>query len=113
MLERLGVELVITHLDNPEMERLLRAHGVIDDTHCACAPPTAHESLQLSHLNTACVRFKNMDWVLGCFILELCPALGLARRVHIFGASWAGGGDCVCCVIAVPSLESACKAGTG
>lgn len=37
MLERLGVELVITHLDNPEMERLLRAHGVIDDTHCACA----------------------------------------------------------------------------
>ena len=43
MLERLGVELVITHLDNPEMERLLRAHGVIDDTHCACVPTNPSE----------------------------------------------------------------------
>ncbi|BDA44720.1 Uncharacterized protein C24H6.11c [Coccomyxa sp. Obi] len=45
MLERLGVELVITHLDNPEMERLLRAHGVIDDTHCA-AFSTTEEGMQ-------------------------------------------------------------------
>lgn len=37
MLERLGVELVITHLENSEMERLLRAHGVVDDDACACA----------------------------------------------------------------------------
>ena len=44
MLDRLGVELVITHLDNPDMERLLRAHGVIDDHACACVAPTSPRS---------------------------------------------------------------------
>ena len=37
MLESLGVELVITHMENPEMEKLLRAHGVIGVNCCMCA----------------------------------------------------------------------------
>ncbi len=37
MLESLGVELVITHMENPEMEKLLRAHGVIGSNCCMCA----------------------------------------------------------------------------
>ena len=39
MLESLGVELVITHMENPEMEKLLRAHGVIGANCCMCAHP--------------------------------------------------------------------------
>ncbi len=38
MLENLGVELVITHMENPEMEKLLRAHGVIGSNCCMCVP---------------------------------------------------------------------------
>ena len=38
MLEGLGVELVITHMENPEMEKLLRAHGVIGPNCCMCVP---------------------------------------------------------------------------
>ena len=38
MLESLGVELVITHMENPEMEKLLRAHGVIGSSCCMCVP---------------------------------------------------------------------------
>ena len=38
MLDSLGVELVITHMENPEMEKLLRAHGVIGSNCCMCAP---------------------------------------------------------------------------
>ena len=34
MLARLGVELVITHLEQPGMRKLLQAHGVIGDTCC-------------------------------------------------------------------------------
>lgn len=41
MLEALGVELVITHMKNPEMEKLLRAHGVIGANCCMCAAPTS------------------------------------------------------------------------
>ena len=41
MLESLGVELVITHMENPEMEKLLRAHGVIGSSCCMCAPDYA------------------------------------------------------------------------
>ena len=36
MLESLGVELVITNMENPEMEKLLRAHGVIGPNCCMC-----------------------------------------------------------------------------
>ena len=38
MLEGLGVEMVITHMENPEMEKLLRAHGVIGSNCCMCVP---------------------------------------------------------------------------
>ena len=34
MLARLGVELIITCLERPDMAQLLRAHGVIGDTCC-------------------------------------------------------------------------------
>jgi hypothetical protein len=45
MLERLGVELVITHLENPEMERLMRAHGIIGASTCMCALSPLHLTL--------------------------------------------------------------------
>ncbi len=38
MLDGLGVEMVITHMENPEMEKLLRAHGVIGSNCCMCVP---------------------------------------------------------------------------
>ena len=41
MLESLGVELVITHMENPESEKLLRAHGVIGADCCMCACSTS------------------------------------------------------------------------
>ena len=49
MLESLGVELVITHMENPEMEKLLRAHGVIGANCCMCAHPAS--SMQRSCCN--------------------------------------------------------------
>ena len=38
LLARLGVELVITHLEQPGMLALLQAHGVIGATRCRRAP---------------------------------------------------------------------------
>lgn len=57
MLERLGVELVITHLENPEMERLLRAHGVIGTSTCMCALATPpHPHLTVTHNDSPLAR---------------------------------------------------------
>ena len=49
MLESLGVELVITHMENPEMEKLLRAHGVIGSNCCMCAARNSHAAKDTCH----------------------------------------------------------------
>ena len=49
MLESLGVELVITHMENPEMEKLLRAHGVIGANCCMCAHPAGCTASYVRH----------------------------------------------------------------